>query len=174
MSRTRGHSLERGFWLGLLGLCVCFACSSEFSSHDSGAGGHPSAGAAGTPDDENTSGGKGEVAGSPAIAGSDAVDGGSAGVSEAGRGGNHAAGAHSAGGAHSGSGGSASGSAGTSANGGTAGESTGHAGAGGKCQIMECFVENTCLDKCGGNVMYTGCCPCDPSWVNKLSCPGTH
>ncbi|HEY4102854.1 MAG TPA: hypothetical protein VGM44_03150 [Polyangiaceae bacterium] len=37
---------------------------------------------------------------------------------------------------------------------------------------MECLVANTCLDHCGGAVVYTGCCECVPPAVNKNSCAG--
>lgn len=40
--------------------------------------------------------------------------------------------------------------------------------------FVQCFVANTCLDQCGGSVVYTGCCECEPPSVNQLTCTGTH
>ena len=65
-----------------------------------------------------------------------------------GRGGAHSAGAHSGG-------------------------ATGYAGKASICDLVECFVANTCLNKCGGSVVYTGCCACEPPSVNRLTCMGT-
>ena len=70
-----------------------------------------------------------------------------------------------------------------SANGGSSGASAGgapgasgasgssaSAGKGGGCDIPECLVANTCLNHCGGNVVYTGCCACLPPAVNRNTC----
>jgi hypothetical protein len=65
------------------------------------------------------------------------------------------------GGAHAGAGG-AGGAGGASADGGHAGSRA--------CDISECLVANTCLDHCGGTVVYTGCCECAPPAINKNSC----
>ena len=48
----------------------------------------------------------------------------------------------------------------------------GHGGKDASCELQECFVANICLDKCGGKVVSSGCCPCEPPSVNKLTCPG--
>ena len=129
MSRACGHSLERGFCLGLAGLCVCLGCSSDFSATGGGSG----SGNAGAAASHTGDGGSDETAGRPSTAGA------------------AAGGAGAVGGGGSGS---------------------GHGGKG-TCEIMECFVANTCVDKCGGNVVYTGCCACEPPSVNKLTCAGT-
>ncbi len=49
----------------------------------------------------------------------------------------------------------------------------GSAGGAGACAVTECFVANTCLDKCGGSVVYTGCCECVPPAVNQNTCGGS-
>jgi hypothetical protein len=72
-----------------------------------------------------------------------------------------AAGGPSSGGSDSGGGGSA-GSAGSLG--------TGGGGKGGACEIKECFVAITCLDHCGGTVVYTGCCACVPPAVDQTTC----
>ena len=75
-----------------------------------------------------------------------------------------------------GAGGKASGgSGGTMSSGGSGGKGVaGAKGTGGKggttCDIMECLIANTCLDMCGGSVVYTGCCSCVPPAVNKNDC----
>jgi len=81
------------------------------------------------------------------------------------------AGANSAGAGNTGE----SGSAGTAAGAGNLAGSaaTGHGGNGPSCDLIECFVANTCLDQCGGNVVYTGCCACEPPAVNQFTCSGT-
>jgi hypothetical protein len=77
--------------------------------------------------------------------------------------------------------GEASGAAGTSGGGTTSsGGKTGGAGttgSGGKtggggpaCEMNECLRANVCLDKCGGTVVYTGCCACEAPAVDELSC----
>jgi len=63
--------------------------------------------------------------------------------------------------------------AGTGASPGGAG-ATALGGKSGSCEVMECFVANTCLDKCGGSVVYIGCCSCEPPSVNKLTCSGMN
>ncbi len=52
---------------------------------------------------------------------------------------------------------------------GAAGSNAG-AGKGNECDIQECLVANTCLDHCGGSVVYTGCCACVPPAVNRNGC----
>ena len=51
-----------------------------------------------------------------------------------------------------------------------AGANNGKAGSTSSCDVGECFVANTCLDRCGGTVVYTGCCECVPPAVNQHSC----
>ena len=46
----------------------------------------------------------------------------------------------------------------------------GSSGTGGTTCPTECFRANVCLDKCGGNVVYTGCCECGALTVEELSC----
>jgi hypothetical protein len=49
--------------------------------------------------------------------------------------------------------------------------SGGKTGAGGAtCNIPECLRANVCLDKCGGNVLSSGCCTCPASTVEESSC----
>ncbi len=62
-----------------------------------------------------------------------------------------------------GNGGASAGSPGTSG-------SPGGAGKGNACDQQECFVANTCLDHCGGSVVYTGCCACVSPAVDANSC----
>jgi hypothetical protein len=59
---------------------------------------------------------------------------------------------------------------GTTSNGGSTsnGGTTGTGGA--TCETGLCARPNTCLDKCGGEVVYTGCCQCVAPAVNSLSC----
>jgi hypothetical protein len=64
--------------------------------------------------------------------------------------------------------GSSSSGAGDDGDAGAAGKSTG-----GDCDIRECLVANTCLDKCGGSVVYTGCCSCLAPDVNQNTCGGS-
>jgi hypothetical protein len=110
------------------------------------------------------------------LLGSD-VGGGSAG--QAGTGttsmaGNGHAGARTTGGGTSG--GTTNAAAGT---GGTGSSSAG-AGSGGtsssagapSCNIGECLRANVCLDKCGGKVVYTGCCSCAANTVEQTRCMG--
>jgi len=64
-----------------------------------------------------------------------------------------------------------SGNAGAASNGGSAGlNSGGKAGGGSGCENSECFRANVCLDRCGGKVLYTGCCACGEGTVEELSC----
>ncbi|HET7543528.1 MAG TPA: hypothetical protein VFK05_26830 [Polyangiaceae bacterium] len=94
---------------------------------------------------------------------------------ETGAGGNAGAGAGGA--AKGGASGSPDSSGGSpDSSGGTPGSSgaPAHGGQNGTCEIMECFVANTCLDKCGGSVVYVGCCACEPPSVNDFTCTGTH
>ena len=58
---------------------------------------------------------------------------------------------------------------GTNSTGGTGGTHSAGAGGGTTCP-GECFRANVCLDKCGGNVVYTGCCECGALTVEELSC----
>lgn len=63
--------------------------------------------------------------------------------------------------------------AGTSSGGtGGSGTSGGGTSSGGKasCEIAECLRANVCLDKCGGKVVYTGCCACTTGTVEQDSC----
>lgn len=73
-----------------------------------------------------------------------------------------------AGGAQAGTGG-AGGAGGPGSSG-----ATGHGGGAWSCETGECFAANTCLDKCGGSVLYIGCCECEPPSVNQFTCTGTH
>lgn len=59
-------------------------------------------------------------------------------------------------------------SAGLSAGGTSSGGTTGSGGA--SCEIQECFRAVVCLDKCGGRVVASGCCPCAAPTVDELSC----
>ena len=165
MNPARGHTFKRRIRPGLAVLFVCFGCSAGFSaSDDAGAGGNASGGAghAGT-------NGAGTHAGATHAAGSNAAGASVAGADANGGSATGEAGEAGVSGAPSGAGGAAS--AGTAGRG-TAGAAA-HGGKGGDCELMECFVANTCLDKCGGKVMYTGCCACEPTWVNKFTCTGT-
>jgi hypothetical protein len=49
------------------------------------------------------------------------------------------------------------------------GGAPGHGG-GRSCDSVQCLVANICLDKCGGSVVYTGCCECEPPSVNQRTC----
>ncbi|HWZ89249.1 MAG TPA: hypothetical protein VNW92_10375, partial [Polyangiaceae bacterium] len=72
-----------------------------------------------------------------------------------------------------GSGGGAAGgpsSGGTHSGGGGFTGSAGGGGKGGACEIKECLIAVTCLDHCGGTVVYTGCCACVPPAVNQTTC----
>jgi len=63
---------------------------------------------------------------------------------------------------------------GGSGNGGSAGlNGSGKAGAGSSCEISECLRANVCLDRCGGKVLYSGCCACAEGTVEELSCMTT-
>lgn len=168
MSRARGHSLERGFCLGLVGLCVCLGCSSEFSANGGGAGNASTGGNASGDGGHLHSGGRANEGGASAASAGEGPNGGRAnahaGSAGAGIGGAASGGSQGDLGGAGPHGGRSSGGAGT----------TGHGGKNGACEITECFVANTCLDKCGGSVVYTGCCACEPPSVNQLTCPGTH
>lgn len=64
---------------------------------------------------------------------------------------------------------------GVSAAGASAAGATGHGGGKGSlCEIKECFVAITCLDKCGGVVVSSGCCACVPPTVNQATCSGAQ
>ena len=67
--------------------------------------------------------------------------------------------------------GGTTGTAGKTSAGGTTG-TAGKSGTGGgpACEINECLRANVCLDKCGGKVVYTGCCACEAPTVDELSC----
>ena len=68
-----------------------------------------------------------------------------------------------------------SGHAGTTSGGstGTAGKAgTGGSGGGASCDQIECFRANVCLDKCGGQVVYSGCCACGANTVEQSTCTG--
>jgi hypothetical protein len=77
-----------------------------------------------------------------------------------------------AGGASAGGRGGGGAQAGGATSGGTSagGANTGGANA---CTISECFVANTCLDKCGGTVVYAGCCDCVAPAVSQNTCGGS-
>jgi len=135
--------------LGLACLALCFACSS--SSSDGGSAG---------------------------TGGSDSSHAGAAsgGTSSGGAGGGNAAGTTAGGSNSAGASSGGTSSAGTSAGGTTSagtGGKPGGAGAGGSCNIPECLIANTCVDKCGGMVVYTGCCACVPPAVDKFDCGGS-
>jgi hypothetical protein len=181
MSLARGHSTKRRLCLGLAVLSACLGCSARFSatengSSDSGASAGGSA-ATSASDAGSSSGGPHEAgtsAGSPAGgAAADGAGGRSAGGRNATGGISGLGGNSGRAGAPSGTGGVPSGAGGAQV-GGTSG-SLGIAGYGGRraCDLQECFVANTCLDKCGGKVVYTGCCACVPPSVNQLTCPDT-
>lgn len=59
--------------------------------------------------------------------------------------------------------GGVSGSAGASGTSGGAGKDNG-------CELQECFAANTCLDRCGGSVVYVGCCPCVAPAIDRNRC----
>ncbi|MES1182765.1 MAG: hypothetical protein ABUL60_03065, partial [Myxococcales bacterium] len=93
------------------------------------------------------------------------------------------AGSSTAGNAHAGmqssagvsSGGTANGgmaTGGTASNAGTANGGTA-SGGGPNCNTGECIRANVCLDQCGGNVVYTGCCACPKNTVEELTCNGS-
>lgn len=193
MSRARGHSLERRLCLGLAALSVCFGCGSSFSANEGGSAGATGVSGASTRAGSANSGGApaGGTASSGAPSGG-VADGGGFGGGHAGSSGspmgrsgapNGGAGGAQAGaggkpGAQAGAGGVPTGVGGKpgAGAGGTSGSSgaIGHGGKPAVCAIPECLVANTCLDKCGGAVVYTGCCQCEPPSVNKLTCPGTN
>lgn len=78
--------------------------------------------------------------------------------------GTSSAGASSAGTGHAGS----VASAGASAGGTSSGGKTGTGGA--SCETQECFRPYVCLDKCGGNIVSNGCCPCAAPAIDELRC----
>ena len=109
----------------------------------------------------------GNLLGSDNAAGS--TSGGNAGNSNAAASGH--AGAQTSAGANSGGSANTGGSADTGGSA-SAGHASGGAGSGGgpDCNLVECAVANVCLDHCGGNVVYTGCCRCDAGTVDQRSC----
>jgi hypothetical protein len=38
------------------------------------------------------------------------------------------------------------------------------------CEIAECFRAVTCVTSCGGPVVSSGCCPCDPPAFDSIQC----
>jgi hypothetical protein len=64
--------------------------------------------------------------------------------------------------------GGANSSGGTTAGGGT--NAGGRGGTGALCETAECARANVCLDKCGGTVLYTGCCRCDANQIEQTTC----
>ena len=53
------------------------------------------------------------------------------------------------------------------------GENNGNGGSTSGCEVGECFVANTCLNQCGGAIVYVGCCECVAPAVNRNVCaPG--
>ena len=67
-------------------------------------------------------------------------------------------------------GGSANGGAASNPGGSGGRNSGGKAGGGSDCENIECFRANVCLDRCGGKVVYSGCCACGEGTVEELSC----
>jgi hypothetical protein len=39
-----------------------------------------------------------------------------------------------------------------------------------RCEIIECFRAVLCVEKCGGPVLSSGCCPCPPPTFDSISC----
>jgi hypothetical protein len=166
MSLARGHSIERGFRLGLAGLFACLSCSGTEvgAGGNGGASGNGGTSVAGTAPATAGSATAGQSAGGSATAGQGASGSATAGQSAGGS----ATAGQSAGGSSAGLGGN-TGVGGAGA--GIAGSDTAsNAGKSGACEIMECFAANFCLDKCGGNVVYVGCCSCEPPLVDSITC----
>lgn len=59
--------------------------------------------------------------------------------------------------------------AGTAGDGGSRAGS-GRGGGGATCDIGECIRANVCLERCGGKVVYMGCCPCAADTVEQTMC----
>ncbi len=61
-------------------------------------------------------------------------------------------------------------------NGGTAGIATGGRGGGGggasDCAIVECFRAVECVERCGGPVLKSSCCPCAAGTFDSIQCSG--
>jgi len=103
-------------------------------------------------------------------------DGGGGSVAQAGAGNTSMAGTGHAG-AQANGGSSSGGTNGGVAGAGSGGSSSGGSNSGGtssggvpSCNIGECVRANVCLDKCGGKVVYTGCCSCSANTVEQTTC----
>jgi hypothetical protein len=184
MSFARSRSTKRCFCLGLAVSSVSLGCSARFSATENGTGDTSVGGSAGLESRAGAASG-GQHEGGTNTGGANGGTGpgaaGDSGDSAGGRstGGRNAGGRSATGGVgggfagKSGAGGAPAGPAG--APGGGSSGSSASAGRGGSrpCDLQECFVANTCLDKCGGKVVYTGCCACVPPSVNQITCTGT-
>ena len=107
----------------------------------------------------------GEVAAAAAAGNAGRAAGGHAGAAP------NTSGSSNAGAAHAGAApNGGAGSGGRSGNGGRGGSGGNSGGAASRCEIIECFRANVCLDNCGGKVVSSGCCPCSEGTVEELSC----
>jgi hypothetical protein len=54
------------------------------------------------------------------------------------------------------------------------GSAAGAAGTNGQpdCNIVECFRAYTCVQQCGGAVVRSSCCACEPPLIDSLDCQG--
>ena len=69
------------------------------------------------------------------------------------------------------------GSAGALASGGAAGASSGGSSSGGSggaagCELVNCFRPDECVEYCGGPVLSSSCCQCDPPLIDQFGCGG--
>jgi hypothetical protein len=155
MSSAPRPWIKRCVSLGFAALALCLGCSS--SSGSRGAGGATSEDA-GAPSDDSGAGQGGASQGGASQGGASQGGASQGGASQGGANqGGASQGGASQGGASQGG-----------ANQGGANNDKG--GRSSTCDIGECLVANTCLDQCGGKVVYVGCCACVPPAVDQHSC----
>lgn len=139
--------------LPIAGQCVG-ACSP--SNSEGGSGGSAQSGAAGQGVSGASSGGASSGGASANAGGSSTTAGQSA------AGGGTVAG-------HSGSGGSGAGGKSSGAGGKTSAAGGKTSGAGGRdCEAVQCLRAYECVEKCGGPVVTSGCCPCGGGTIDRV------
>jgi hypothetical protein len=140
---------------------VATACSpSNSDGNEGGSAGAAQGGSAG-----NASGGS-LSSGAGGAAGSAAAHGGASSGGSANSGGRIGAGGSGSGGRGISTGGKSAGGASSAG-----GKSTG--GGGKDCAAVQCFRAFECVEKCGGKVVASGCCPCESGTIDRATqCSG--